>query len=190
MRTPFWAASVTAAMARLSLAWRESAGFSGSGGAFRPRLEPPHCQGCLDGPGEVRDLERLSDVVVSAEGERSLQDVLVRLSMELEIDGAGDHEHPDARVEGMDPLERLDPTEPRHHEVEHHGVGAVPLDVQQGLEPVRRFEHVEAGHPEGLDEYLPDVLVVIRNQYSHEEPLRGRRSRPVLMLTSRTRRGP
>src|SRR5436309_135567 len=179
MRTPFWAASVTAAMARLSLAWREPAEFSGSGGAFRARLEPPHRQGCLDGPREVRNLERLGDVVVSAEGERSLQDVLVRDSADHDDLGVRSERH-----------ERLDPAGPRHHEVEHHGVGAVALDEQQGLEPVRRVEHVEAGHPEGLDEYLPDVLVVIRNQYSHEEPLRRRRSRPVLMLTSRTRRGP
>src|SRR5881396_2570694 len=106
MRTPFWAASVIAAMARLSLAWREPAGFSRSDGAFRPRLEPPHRQGCLNGPREVRDLERLGDVVVSAEGERSLQDVLVRDS--------ADHDDLGVRGERHDRRQRADPAEPWH----------------------------------------------------------------------------
>src|SRR2546425_5001422 len=103
MRTPLWAASVTAAMARLSLAWREPAGFSGSAGAFWARLEPSHRQGGLDGPRETRDLERLGDVVVGAEGERALQDILVR--------GAADHDDLGMRGERHDRRQRADPAE-------------------------------------------------------------------------------
>src|SRR2546428_13180077 len=115
-------------------------------------------------------------------------------------------------MEGVDPLEGLDPAESRHHQVEHDGVGTVPLDAEQGLEPVRRLQDLEAGVSKGLDEHLPDIRVVVRNQHPHESSLHvywrasagaapaprppaagtgtNRRSRSAPMLTSRTRRGP
>jgi hypothetical protein len=100
--------------------------------------------------------------------------------MELGIVGPGHHQDSDARVEVVDALERFDAPEARHHEVEHHGVGTVALDVEQGLEPVRRLEHVEALHAEGLGEHVPDLRVVVNDQHAHERPSWG--------VTPRTRR--
>src|SRR2546428_6500766 len=114
-------------------------------------------------------------------------------------------------MEGVDPLEGLAPAESRHHQVEHDGVGTVPLDAEQGLEPVRRLQDLEAGGSKGLDEHLPDIRVVVRNQHPHESSLHvywrasaggapaprppaagtatSRRSPPAPMLTSTRRRG-
>ena len=105
-----------------------------------------------------------------------------------------------ARMPGLKAWMRLSastPPEPRHHQVEHDGVGPVALDAQQGLEPIRRLEDVEAGVPKGLDEHLPDIRVVVRNQHPHEFPslclpartATRRRSRPAPTLRSRTRPG-
>ena len=105
-----------------------------------------------------------------------------RLALELGVEGAGDDEDPDARIERVDALERLDPAEPRHHQVEHDGVGPVPLDAQQGLEPVRRLEDVEAGDAEGLDRAPPG--------HPRSSSTISTRMRSPSEVTSRTRRGP
>src|SRR5262245_8792917 len=78
---------------------------SGTGWAGA-RFQAAHREGRLDRAREARDLERLGDVVVGAERERALQDVLVR--------SAADHDDLRVRRKGHDRGQRSDPAEPRH----------------------------------------------------------------------------
>src|SRR5206468_2453565 len=77
-------------------------------------------------------------------------------------------EHDDGNVGGgpmlADPLERLQPVQARHHDVEDDEVGRLRLDGLDGLEAVVRRPHLEAGAAQGHRQHRADVDLVVHHE--------------------------
>ena len=79
----------------------------------------------------------------------------------------GEQQHGDVVPCGAQRAARLQAVEPRHHHVEHHGVGTVLADEPQRLLAVGRSDDLIAVERKRTPQGLPHGGIVICHEYAH-----------------------
>ena len=114
-------------------------------------------EGPLHEEGEVVEVDRLRQEIEGA----------VPHGLDRVLDGAVAREDDDgeARVAARDLLEELAARERRHAEVGDDEIDIAPLDRPEPFRPVGGCAHPVAVEAEGFRESLPDVLLVVHDEY-------------------------
>jgi hypothetical protein len=128
---------------------------------------------------ELVEVGRLDDVVVGAGGEARHHGLGAGPGGEHHDHGLGEG------AAGANPAADLEPVHPRHHDVEHHGVGAFRGGQANGLRRLSGGEGVEVGQPEAqLDEPADHRIVVHHHDPRGHIRSYGRESRQVMKRAS------